>query len=84
MYVCMYVCMFASVQSNILIAAAIRSVHTSRKKVKEISIVYSCALMDYENHLSISGWGAPHKCALNEVTCHNPGFGRDGKITWDW
>eukprot|EP01035_Chromulina_nebulosa_P024247 gene24247-31520_t len=29
-------------------------------------------------------WGAPHKCALNEVTCHNPGFGRDGKITWDW
>jgi len=30
------------------------------------------------------GWGAPHKCALNEVTCHLPGFGADGKVTWDW
>ena len=47
MYVLVYVCtytvdMFASVQSNILIAAAIRLGHTSRKKVRAIPIMCTC------------------------------------------
>jgi hypothetical protein len=28
------------------------------------------------------GWGG--KCGNNEVTCHLPGFGNDGTITFDW
>ena len=29
-----------------------------------------------------TGWGG--KCGENEVTCHIPGFGTRGKITFDW
>jgi hypothetical protein len=33
-------------------------------------------------HFPEEGWAG--KCGNNEVTCNVPGFGPEGKITFDW
>jgi hypothetical protein len=52
------------------------SVDISKMKVTVTIII------QYGIHIVFLGWGG--KCGLNEVTCDLPGFGAEGKITYDW